>query len=225
MPARPRVVVPEILDALPHDDADAIASRRDLRRINAVMGNARWILRQARAHAEIARHGITEMGAGDGSLAVRLAMAFPESKVAAIDLAPAPQCPLPRNLEWRQADLLDETANHPAGGLLVACLILHHFEAADLEKIGSRFIPRFDAAVIVEPDRRQLAHHLGRLARPFINRVTRHDMHVSIDAGFIKCELPGLLGLDEKFWRIRESHTFTGARRIMITRIAAPRSD
>jgi len=259
MPPKPRVVVPEILDGLPHDDPDAIASRRDLRRVNSVMGNPRWILRKARAHAEIARRGIAEIGAGDGRLAMRLAAAFPETRVTAIDLAPAPQpahlgnfsffgsgrnaratwrghlarrlkcvappelppslqgrrqCTLPPNLDWRQSDLFDEGADLPGGGLLVACLILHHFEAPALDALGRRFISRFDAVAIVEPDRRQFAHHLGRLAWPFINRVTRHDMHVSINAGFAKYELPGLLGLDLKMWRFEESCTLTGARRL-----------
>ena len=220
MPLKPRVVVPEILDGLPHDDPDAIASRRDLRRVNAVMGNPRWILRKARAHAEIARSGITEIGAGDGRLAARLAAAFPETRVTAIDLAPAPDHPLPPNLEWRQSDLMDEGAGHPCGGLLVACLILHHFETPDLDMLGRNFISRFDAIAIVEPDRRQLAHQLGRLAWPFINRVTRHDMHVSIDAGFGKYELPALLGLDAEMWRIEESCTLTGARRLLAVRHA-----
>lgn len=214
MPSKPRVVVPEILDGLPHDHPDAIASRRDLRRVNTVLGNPHWILRQARIHSDIARRGITEIGAGDGRLASRLATAFPQTTVTAIDLAPAPMKPLPPNLEWRQSNLFDEAADHPSGGLLVACLILHHFETPDLAQLGRQFISRFDAIIIAEPDRRQLAHHLGRLSWPFINRVTRHDMHVSIDAGFAKYELPRLLGLDAEMWRIEESCTLTGARRL-----------
>ena len=220
MPPKPRAVVPEILDELPHDHPDAIASRRDLRRVNTVMGNPRWIHRQARAHMDISRRGITEIGAGDGRLAARLAAAFPETPVTAIDLTPAPKDALPPNLEWRQSDLMDETTGHPSGGMLVACLILHHFETPDLEKIARHFISRCDAIAIVEPDRRQLTHHLGRLAWPFINRVTRHDMHVSIDAGFAKHELPGLLGLNAKTWRIEESCTLTGARRLFAVKLA-----
>ena len=215
----PRVVVPEILDELPHDHPDAIASRRDLRRVNFFMGNPRWVLRQARRHGEIRRRGITEIGAGDGRLAVRLATAFPESPVTAIDLAPAPAMPLPDNLGWRQCDLFDDAPTpDPRGGLLFACLILHHFKDDALAELARRFIPRFDALVLVEPDRRRLAHHLGRLAWPFINRVTRHDMHVSIDAGFTKGELPTLLGLQAPEWRLHESCTLTGARRLVAIR-------
>ena len=214
MASLPRVVVPEILDELPHDHPEAIASRRDLRRVNTVMGNPRWVMRQARAHEEITRRGVTEIGAGDGRLAARIATAFPDTTVTAIDFAPASNEPLPPNLEWQQRDLFDKSADSATGGLLVACLILHHFQTPQLELIGRHFIPRFDALAIVEPDRRQLAHHLGRLAWPFINRVTRHDMHVSIDAGFTKGELAEILGLSSPTWTIHESCTLTGARRL-----------
>jgi len=218
MPSHPRVVVPEILDGLPHDDRDAIASRRDLRRVNMVMGNPRWILRKALAHADVARQGITEIGAGDGRLAMRLAAAFPETRVTAIDFAPAPPGMLPPNLDWRQADLFDGGADLPSGGLLAACLILHHFEAPALAMLGRHLLSRFDALAIVEPDRRRIVHHLGRLAWPIINRVTRHDMHVSINAGFADGELASLLGLDVAIWRIEESNTLTGARRLFAHR-------
>jgi len=219
MSARPRVVAPEILDELPHDHPDAIASRRDLVRVNAVMGNPRWLLAQARANADAIADGITEIGAGDGRLAMRMAARFPETTVSAIDLAPAPREPLPPNLVWRQIDLFKAKSAHSSGGLLVACLMLHHFEAHQLEILGRDFIPNFQALAIVEPDRRRTAHFLGRLAWPFINRVTRHDMHVSIDAGFARGELACLLGLSTSDWRIMESHTITGARRLFARKI------
>ncbi|OYU98743.1 MAG: hypothetical protein CFE26_27060, partial [Verrucomicrobiales bacterium VVV1] len=41
----PRQLVPELLDALPAADPAAVHSRRDLRRINALMGNTRWFRR------------------------------------------------------------------------------------------------------------------------------------------------------------------------------------
>ncbi len=221
MPARPRVVLPEILDGLPHDDPDAIASRGDLRRVNAVMGNARWILHTARALTDAAQRGITEIGAGDGRLAMRLAGAFPQTPVTAIDLAPAPEHALPPNLAWRRIDLFDVLDDLPSGGVLVACLFLHHFTDAQLRELGRDFLSRYDAVILAEPDRRQLAHVLGRMAWPFINRVTCHDMHVSIDAGFAKGEMQELLGLNGADWRIEESCTLTGARRLAAVRAEA----
>lgn len=218
MAHQPRVVLPEILDGLPHDHPDAIASRRDLRRINAVMGNRRWIVSQTRKLGGIAARGITEIGAGDGRLAIQLAKAFPQIHVTALDLAPPPELALPANVEWQRMDLFSAIDSLPTDGILIACLFLHHFGDDALGTLGRRWISRFDAVVISEPDRRILAHRLGRLAWPFINRVTRHDMHVSIDAGFARGELAGALGLVTADWTVSESRTLTGARRLVAVR-------
>lgn len=219
-----RVVVPEILDGLPHDDPRAVASRRDLRRINLLMGNPGWFARVARRHQAAAARGLVEIGAGDGVLARRLARAFPETPVTALDLAPAPAGPLPQNLQWLRRDLFepgwpaDAEAARPSG-MLAACLFLHHFEGDRLAWIGRALCTKFEVCAFVEPDRRALAHRLGRLAWPFINDVTRHDMHVSIDAGFAAGELAELLGLDASGWRVSESTTLTGARRFLAVRL------
>ncbi|MFT6572490.1 MAG: 2-polyprenyl-3-methyl-5-hydroxy-6-metoxy-1,4-benzoquinol methylase, partial [Akkermansiaceae bacterium] len=62
-----REVKPELLDSLPGDDPEALRSRRDLRLINFLMGNERWIMRQ-----EI-EGGMIELGAGSGYLTKQLA--------------------------------------------------------------------------------------------------------------------------------------------------------
>ena len=62
-----REVRPELLDSLPGDDPEAVRSRRDLRLINFLMGNERWILRHVDEGAVI------ELGAGSGDLTRRLA--------------------------------------------------------------------------------------------------------------------------------------------------------
>jgi hypothetical protein len=69
--------------------------------------------------------------------------------------------------------------------------------------------------VFCEPDRAMLPHLLGGLMRPFVNRVTRHDMHVSITAGFAAGEIPRLLGLDPACWKFEETWTWRGARRMI----------
>ena len=45
----------ELLDELPADDPRAVGSRRDLRRINALMGNARLMARAVRGAAPAGR--------------------------------------------------------------------------------------------------------------------------------------------------------------------------
>ena len=64
-----------------------------------------------------------------------------------------------------------------------------------------RWIDDADLLVFNEPDRANLPHGLGRLMHPWINHVTRHDMHVSITAGFAAGEIQRLLGLDPARWR------------------------
>jgi len=68
-----RRVEPETLDHLREDDPRAIRSRRDLRRINRIMGNTGIVdslLNRSLTHPP---SRIAELGAGDGSLLLRLA--------------------------------------------------------------------------------------------------------------------------------------------------------
>ena len=51
-----RSVEPEWLDVLPADDPRALRSRRDLRRVNALMANARIVARELRRAAALDRH-------------------------------------------------------------------------------------------------------------------------------------------------------------------------
>ncbi len=209
-----RVVIPELLDHLPADDPEAARSRRDLRRINCLMGNERWIRNMVRKFPEAAGRGVVEIGAGDGALCGRLALDFPDAPVSAYDLAPPPLAA--GRVVWHQGDLF-EMPPPPPGGVLVANLFLHHFEAPALTVLGN-WMAGFEVLVFNEPDRARLPHGLGRVLHPFINRVTRHDMHVSIDAGFQHGELTAALGLIGRGWMIRETSTWRGSRRVVASR-------
>ncbi len=207
--------MPELLDHLPAEAPEARRSRRDLRRINLLMGNERWVRRTVSRFPDEANRSIVEIGAGDGVLSGKLAKQFPQAEVAAYDLAPAPSDPHSR-VVWHRGDLFAMPA--PAGGgVLVANLFLHHFEGAALTALG-RWVENFEVLVFNEPDRAALPHVLGGLMHPWINRVTRHDMHVSIRAGFAAGEISRLLGLDPGRWRTRESSTWRGARRVVVSR-------
>lgn len=210
-----RVVIPELLDHLPADDPAARRSRRDLRRINFLMGNERWVCRTVSQYPNEANRGIVEIGAGDGLLCNKLAELFPQAEVAAYDLAPAP-VDLPARISWHRGDIFAMPA--PAsGGVLVANLFLHHFEGEALTALGQWF-KNFEVLVINEPDRATLPHVLGGWLHPLINRVTRHDMHASIRAGFEAGEVTRMLGLDPARWRFRESSTWHGARRVVTSK-------
>ncbi|MEM6280014.1 MAG: hypothetical protein AAF733_11080, partial [Verrucomicrobiota bacterium] len=60
-----RLVIPEILDSLSHEDPAAQRSRRDLRLVNVLMGNYRWILERMRSSGV---QEWIEVGAGSGKL-------------------------------------------------------------------------------------------------------------------------------------------------------------
>jgi O-methyltransferase domain len=210
-----RIVIPELLDHLPFDDPEAKRSRRDLRRINFFMGNERWICRAVRKFPEAASNGIVEIGAGDGELCQRLASLIPEVEVTAYDLAPAPESPGSRVI-WHQGDVFKSPVP-TGGGVLVANLFVHHFEGEALAELG-RWMRNFEVIILNEPDRSRLPHVLGGLMHPFMNRVTRHDMHVSIDAGFQRGELGNWLGLSGSGWQLRETSTWRGARRVVASR-------
>ena len=180
-----RVVRPEILDELPSDDPRAIRSRRDLRWINTVLGNERWVEKQFLL-AGGAR--VVELGAGEGKLSERLSK---HASVIAVDLAPRP-VNLSESINWLQGDLF-KLANDLDGDVLVASLFLHHFETGDLVKLAERLLT-FETLIFCEPWRVSWGHKFGSLWRPLMNDVTWHDMHVSIDAGFIPGELPRIFG-------------------------------
>ncbi|MES2437612.1 MAG: hypothetical protein V4584_01010 [Verrucomicrobiota bacterium] len=210
-----RIVIPELLDHLSADDPEAMRSRRDLRRINFLMGNERWVCRTVARHAESANRGIVEIGAGDGMLCAKLARLFPQAAVAAYDLAPRP-ADLNPAVCWNRGDIF-AAAVPETGGVLIANLFLHHFEGETLSTLG-RWFQHFELLVISEPDRARFPHFLGGMLHPWINRVTRHDMHVSIDAGFRDGEIRRLLGVDPGRWQMRESSTWRGARRVVFWR-------
>jgi hypothetical protein len=201
-----RTVQPEILDSLPADDPAGVRSRRDLRLINALLGNQRWLRRKARSAA------VVEIGAGDGSLARKHV-----GDTIALDLAPRPEG-LPERIDWRQGDLF-ETLPGVQAETLVACLILHHFDSEELARLGERIrggsIRRVLAA---EPYRSRLTLAEAYTLFPLINRVTRHDMMVSIRAGFRRGELAPALGLDPDRWLVVESVNPLGALRFEASR-------
>jgi hypothetical protein len=206
-----RKLTPELLDHLPHDDHGALRSRADLRRINFFMGNERWIASAIPANT---RH-ITEIGAGDGYLLTRLAGNFPQAEITAYDLAPRP-AHLPPAVKWTQGDLFTQ-APPTHGGTLIANLFLHHFTDPQLAELGA-WMRGFDTLLINEPLRARLPQLLGKIAAPFVHPITRHDMRVSIEAGFAPGELAVTLALAQRGFVFREITDWRGAIRVLGSR-------
>ncbi len=207
-----RLVIPEILDSLSADDPQAMRARRDLVLINAIMGNYRWLSGKMRDADQETPHHWIETGAGDGPLAT--AFGSSSEKVTGLDLAPRPP-DWPTAWKWARGDLfetLPDALQEARQSGLVANLFLHHFDDAMLASLGAILNDRVSRLFFVEPAREMLFRVLGYGLFPFVNSVTRHDLQVSIGAGFRRGELAPMLGLDYS-WQTRETVTPLGAYR------------
>lgn len=195
-----RSLEPEWLDELPPQDPRAVRSRGDLRRINAIMGNARIIGRHLGTATRIA-----DLGGGDGSLMRGLAKK--------------------RNLEIINVDRIHgldvfEFLAAPGRKLdaIVANLFLHHLTDHDLRRLFSLAAARAPLFVACEPRRSRPALWASRLVGVIgANDVTRHDSVVSVRAGFTGKELTATWPLAEGWSFVEEaagpfSHLFVAQR-------------
>lgn len=210
-----RVVESEIIDELPPDHPDVVRSRADLKVINFLMGNERWIARRIAGFPGARRKGVVEIGAGEGTLLARLARRYPGIPLTACDLAPRPEG-LDESIRWDRRDVFDSLAAI-SGGVLAANLFLHHFEDAELERFR-QYMANFEVICINEPHRTPRTIRDAGLLLPFVGRATKHDMIVSIRAGFLPGELPERLGLDSGEWRVREETSWRGGLRVLASR-------
>jgi hypothetical protein len=209
-----RVCAPEILDSLPADDPRAVASRRDLRLVNALMGNFRWIRRRLEKSAR-PDDVIIEIGAGDGGLARRICARIPHlaERYHALDLTACPP-QWPAGAVWHRMDVWSDGAADLLSGasIVLANHVLHHFDDAQLARLGS-LLRQCRAFIASESCRRELHVWQGRLLFPLLHRITRHDLVVSVRAGFRGTELAQALGLDAG-WQCLVSESPLGAYRI-----------
>jgi len=197
-----RLLEAEWLDELPPDDPRAARSRADLRRVNAIMGNARVIARHL-GHAQ----RIADLGGGDGSLLRSV------------------QRKLKRKLEVTIVDRIAgleafEFLAAPGQPLdaIVANLFLHHLTEPGLRRLFALAADRAPLFIACEPRRSRLALAGSRLTWAIgANHVTRHDAVVSVRAGFTGRELSALWPLAPG-WTLTEqlarpfSHLFVARR-------------
>lgn len=213
--ALPRIVQREILDDLAADDPRAQRSRRDLVRVHRAMGT-RAILDKALRSLQLDRIGpplrILELGAGDGSLLLRLARAlapiWPRVELTLLDRQPLVSAAtlagfaalgwtatsvVADALDWARLDVeLPTKAGVDSGAgmgatwhLIVANLFLHHFSGDELSRLLAGIAARGERLVACEPRRARLAlvgSHL--LGAIGAGAVTREDAVLSVHAGF-----------------------------------------
>ncbi|CAN5354111.1 hypothetical protein BH11PSE14_BH11PSE14_09250 [soil metagenome] len=229
----PRQVEPELLDDLPADDPRAQRSRLDLRRIHRAMSTLS-ILQRALDVATVASppRRMLELGAGDGSLMLRLAtLQAPRWHGVSLDLLDrldlVDEATLAsfRQLGWSARALpmdvfawLQAPVAQP-WDVICANLFLHHFRSDELRLLLAGIASRTGVFVCCEPRRETLplaASHLVALLGA--NAVTRQDAVLSVHAGFRAQELSALWP-DPANWHLREyraglfGHAFVAVRR------------
>jgi hypothetical protein len=237
----PRTVSRETLDILAPSDPRALRSRRDLQRVNRFLGTRRIIERGMQPAMGRSTPGlrlrVLELGAGDGSLMLRIAQDlskwWPAAHVTLLDrlalLSAETSAAFARlgwSVEMLSVDVLDWAAA-PAPprrasrwDVIVANLFLHHFDELLLPGLLSAIAARCDLFVACEPRRTFVSligsHLVGVLGA---SRVTREDAVLSVRAGFRDAELSGMWRADSDEWQLQEhaaglfSHFFSAARR------------
>lgn len=230
-----RSVQPELLDHLPPDDASARGSRRDLRIINRLMGNAGALaagIREVLSTLPRRPWTVVEAGAGDGTLSARVWSRLPAPPTGSriqlldqMDVVETTALARLRERHWhpevrieRFEDWLAHSAA-PRVDLLYANLFLHHFSGAALPDLLARISARSASVVFVEPRRSAVALLGARmLLLAGCNAVTRHDAVRSVHAGFRDFDLTGAWPKTGD-WNLREfasgpfAHGFVARRK------------
>ena len=215
-----RIVRPELLDALTPDDPSARRSRRDLQRINSVLGH-HTCLAGALHKAVSGRppEHITELGAGDGHFLLRvaqiLAPRWANMQVTLLDQQrtvtegtragfAALGCPA----EEIVADALGWAEDlRSVADVVVTNLFLHHLHEAQLARLFAAIAQRARLFVAVEPRRGAWPLFCSRwLWILGCNAVTRYDAQLSVRAGFAGRELSALWP-PTRNWELTESST------------------
>jgi hypothetical protein len=224
-----RQLQPELLDELPPADPRAIHSRRDLRRINAIMGNARYLekfLVGIDGRRFISKKiTLLEIGAGDGNISLHLARALACQGISGALLLldrqrvcdPSIQIP-GWSSEVIEADIFDWIKTAPQIDITIANLFLHHFTDGQLRSLFSSLSQITNVFAACEPRRNKLASFVARNVWMIgCNPVTCHDAEISVRAGFREKELSALWPSDDR-WNLTErraglfTHFFAAVR-------------
>ena len=230
-PGFPRLMSPEMLDTLLEDDPRAIDSRKDLRRINRIMG-ATGLLLHAVLSTPTAPRRIVELGAGDGSLMLQLAQRLSSQwtgvHVVLLDRQNVVDhqtlndfSKIGWSVEIVQADINAWAASGEARqfDIAIANLFIHHFEAHQIACLFNALSACTALFIACEPRRARLPLLASRLVGLIgANEVTRKDAVISVQAGFRDDELSALWSSSIPDWNLIErraglfSHLFIAQR-------------
>lgn len=210
-----RVLESELLDALPATDERAQHSRRDLRKLNWIMGHCRHMVRMMR-NADF--NSLIDVGTGDGQFALAVARSLNRAcRLVFVDQQRVPGAPA----ELIVSDVMSflRSLEPRPKTALMANLFLHHLTDDLLSEMFLEASRKVDAFFACEPRRSRLSLMAIHLL-PLIgcNAVTRHDADVSIRAGFLGHELSALWPQNRSEWNLSEyeggfaSHCFMVSR-------------
>ena len=230
-----RLVEPELLDDLPPADPRAVGSRADLRRLNSIMGHDDILSRAFHHHFDetFSRSrplSLVELGAGDGTLLLRLARRVSAPGLTArVMLLDRQNIVSPETrhafaaLNWSIESVANDVfawleQPFPAVDVMFANLFLHHFTDESLTALFRLAAARTNLFIACEPRRSSFALTASRLLHLIrCNEITRHDAVVSVRAGFVGRELSALWPGDNQ-WQLSEqsagwfSHCFIAKR-------------
>ena len=212
-----RQVTPEALDSLNADNPVAQRSRRDLRRLHVAMGTLSIMTRAIGAEPNRSPLRILELGAGDGSLALRFAHGhasqWPRVSWTLLDRqATVAESTLQglRATGWQPnvvvADVFDWLSSNQRGvwDIVVANLFVHHFDGDELRQLLRAVSGVTRLFFCCEPRRSTIAlfgsHLVGLIGA---GAVTREDAVLSVHAGFRDRELSAHWPSHEG-WSLRE---------------------
>jgi hypothetical protein len=224
----------ELLDDLPAEDPRAIRGRKDLRRLNALMRHAEMLTSAlcSLSERESGQRQIVELGAGDGTLMLRVAeklgFGWSGTTITLLDQRSVVQTETERSfrsLGWQVRsetaevfDWLQRTASSRCE-VVVCNLFLHHFSNHGLRKLLGFVAQRSRAIIALEPRRGRVPLFFSRFVGLIgCDGVTRHDAVASVRAGFAAQDL-STLWPEPQYWKIEErcarhtTHLFI-ARRI-----------
>lgn len=228
----PRRVQPELLDDLAAADPRAQRARSDLRRLHRAMATLSIVVRALdRATAGSPPRTLLELGAGDGSLILRLARRraerWPDVKLTLLDrldLIDAQTLRGLRDIGWKPnvvaMDVFEWLARPATARWDIVCanLFMHHFSPDALARLLAGIAARSQVFFCCEPRRSALplaaSHLVGLLGA---GSVMRQDAVFSVHAGFRAQELSALWP-DRRAWQLREyraglfSHGFLATR-------------
>ena len=214
---------PEVLDDLSPEDPRALRSRRDLRRVHRAMRSVS-ALKDALSRLRLGAPplSVLELGAGDGTLLLRLAAAIRPRwsgvKLTLLDrqrIVNSQTIDDYRRYGWEATPVCEDVLTwvrhpiHQQFDLCVTTLFLHHFQDLELRELLRGVASRSRAFIAIEPRREMLAKAGSRLIGLLgTNAVTREDAVKSVDAGFTGNEITAAWPSMDKTWRTEEFRVF-----------------